>query len=50
MKIILKYHSKFDVENICESCFDGFQAIELIKNDVKQKQSEVHPDNFIWNS
>ena len=38
--IIMKYNIKIEVEKVCESCFDGFKAIEKIEEDVKKQLSE----------
>ena len=37
--IILKYKIGIQTTKVCEHCFDGLEAIEIIKNDVETRKS-----------
>ena len=34
LKIILRYHCNIDSESVCDSAFDGKQALDAVKNNV----------------
>ena len=38
LKIILKYHCKLATEEICDSAFDGKEALQAVKNNVEKNQ------------
>ena len=38
LKIILKYHCNVDSDSICDSVFDGKQALEAVQRNVELNQ------------
>ena len=38
LKIILKYHCNVDSDSICDSVFDGKQALEAVQRNVESNQ------------
>ena len=38
LKIILRYHCNIDADEICDSAFDGKQALEAVQNNVECNQ------------